>query len=201
MVLIIDNYDSFVYNLGRYVRQLGFKTRILRSDAVSVYEVEQMEPVAILLSPGPCTPDEAGISVPLVQALAPKIPILGICLGHQAIVQAFGGTIKRSLAPTHGTACTLQHTRNGLFQGLPPRFRVARYHSLVVSEEGFPPELLITSYSSEREIMSIQHTTYRVFGVQFHPESILTEHGYALLKNFFTFVQGTSSYKFAKNLL
>ncbi|MGE3919866.1 MAG: aminodeoxychorismate/anthranilate synthase component II [Gammaproteobacteria bacterium] len=184
MILVLDNYDSFVYNLSRYIQQLGYNTLIYRSDQLTIKEVEDLKPDAIVISPGPCTPNEAGISVDVIKHLGSKIPILGICLGHQAIGQAFGAEIKKALLPTHGKARQITHNGDDIFDKIKNPLMVARYHSLIVSKDNFPLELMTTSYSEEGEIMSLQHRQYQIYGLQFHPESILTEEGYKLLNNF-----------------
>lgn len=184
MILVLDNYDSFVYNLARYIQVLGFKTEVHRSDRLSVNDIEVMSPEAIIISPGPCTPNEAGISIETIKQFGHRIPILGVCLGHQAIGQAFGASVIKALCPTHGKARWITHDGNGIFEGLESPLMVGRYHSLILGEKDFPSELIITSYSEEKEIMSIQHKTHKIYGVQFHPESLLTEKGYQILYNF-----------------
>lgn len=184
MILVIDNYDSFVHNLARYLCQLGVATEVVRNDQISVAEVRAMRPRAIVLSPGPCSPDEAGRSLELVGELHRHFPMLGVCLGHQTIAQALGGRVIRSPRPRHGIASTLEHNGEGLFEGLPPRFQVGRYHSLVVDPASLPPELVATAWTEEGMVMALAHRHLPLFGVQFHPESVLTEHGYAMLGNF-----------------
>lgn len=184
MILMLDNYDSFVYNLARYIEELGFETHICRSDKLSVFDAEKLQPEAIVISPGPCTPNEAGISLDVLKQLGHKIPILGICLGHQAIGQAFGATIKKARYPVHGKARSIVHKGDGIFTGIKTSLKVGCYHSLIVAEDDFPSELEVTSYSEEQEIMSLQHRTHKIYGLQFHPESVLTENGYQLLQNF-----------------
>ncbi len=184
MILVLDNYDSFVYNLARYIEQLGFKTMVRRSDTLSIADIEALKPQAIVISPGPCTPNEAGISLAVLEQLRSKIPILGICLGHQAIGQAFGGTVKKALYPAHGKARAVHHSGEGIFKGIKNPLMVGRYHSLIVSEDAFPSELKVTSYSEEKEIMSLEHQAHKIYGLQFHPESVLTENGHQLLQNF-----------------
>jgi anthranilate synthase/aminodeoxychorismate synthase-like glutamine amidotransferase len=184
MILVIDNYDSFVHNLARYLRVLGCETEVVRNDAIDVAAVAQRRPSHIVLSPGPCTPNEAGVSVDLIRKLGASIPTLGVCLGHQCIGQAFGGRVVRALRPMHGRASLVRHVGEGVFTGLPNPLRATRYHSLVVSPESFPEELVATAYSEEGEIMALRHRTFPVVGVQFHPEAVLTEHGYDLLRNF-----------------
>jgi len=184
MILLIDNYDSFVYNLARYFNELGCQTLVARNDAATVAEVEQWRPRAIVISPGPCTPREAGISLDLVRHLGPKLPILGVCLGHQAIGAALGGRVIRAAEPVHGWTSEIWHTATGLFQGLPNPFRATRYHSLVVEEQSLPAALEILARTPEGIPMALGHMAWKVWGVQFHPESILTECGHQLLANF-----------------
>jgi anthranilate synthase/aminodeoxychorismate synthase-like glutamine amidotransferase len=186
MILLIDNYDSFVYNLARYVREMGCPTRVLRNDALSLDEVRELAPRAIVVSPGPCTPAQAGISVELVRAFADQIPILGVCLGHQAIGEALGGKVVRSPVPVHGMRHRVHHDGTGLFAGLPSPLWAGRYHSLCVREESLPTELKVTARSDDGVVMALAHATRPVFGVQFHPESVLTEGGHRLLSNFLT---------------
>ncbi len=184
MIVVVDNYDSFVHNLARYVRELGWETRVVRCDAATVDEIAAMEPSHIVLSPGPCTPNEAGVCVPLVRRLGPAIPVLGVCLGHQCIGQAFGGQIVRARRPMHGKASRIRHDGAGVFAGLPDPLSATRYHSLVVEARDLPEELVITAWSEEGEIMALRHHEHPIVGVQFHPESVLTEHGHALLRGF-----------------
>lgn len=189
MILVLDNYDSFVYNLARYIQELGYPTSIQRSDKISLSDIEHLRPKAIIISPGPCTPNEAGISLAVVRQFSAHIPILGICLGHQTIGQAFGGTVRKAICPAHGKASPVHHNGDGIFKGIQSPLMVGRYHSLIVSEDDWPSELKVTSYSNEGEIMSLQHEVYPVFGLQFHPESILTERGYDLLHNFLNTIE------------
>lgn len=185
MILIVDNYDSFVFNVARYVEELGREVRVVRNDAIMVEEAAALAPEAIVLSPGPCAPAQAGVSLPLVRALSGKIPILGICLGHQAIGEAFGGHVVRAKRPLHGRASRIAHDDGGLFQGLPQPLTVGRYHSLIVTfDDGYDGPLRITARSEEGEAMALEHAAHPTYGVQFHPESILTEHGHALLGAF-----------------
>src|SRR6478735_10144493 len=184
MLLMLDNYDSFTYNLVQYLSELGADVRVYRNDAVTVDEVAELGPAQIVVSPGPCTPDEAGISVPLIQRFAGQIPILGVCLGHQAIGQAFGGRIVRAQRVMHGKVSTISHSGGGVFAGLANPLTATRYHSLVIERESMPACLEITATSEDGEIMGVRHRTAPVEGVQFHPEAILTEHGHALLSNF-----------------
>lgn len=183
-VLLIDNKDSFVYNLARYVGELGHARWVRRSDHVSLMDIEALNPTHIIISPGPCTPDEAGISLEAIDHFKGKIPILGICLGHQAIGQAFGAKVVRAQYPMHGKKSFLEHTQKGVFHQIPSPFWVARYHSLIVSEHDFPEALHIDAMSPEQEIMAISHRQYPIWGLQFHPESILTQNGHTLLDNF-----------------
>jgi anthranilate synthase component 2 len=188
MLLVLDNYDSFTYNLVQYAGELGAEPVVYRNDALTPDEALALEPVAIIVSPGPCTPREAGISVPLVRAAAGRVPVLGVCLGHQAIGDAFGGAVVRADRIMHGKTTDVVHHGRDLFAGLPSPLRVMRYHSLVVSPHGFPAELEVTAWSADRppgsEIMALRHRSLPVFGVQFHPESIGTSEGRRLLANF-----------------
>jgi anthranilate synthase/aminodeoxychorismate synthase-like glutamine amidotransferase len=184
MILLIDNYDSFVHNLARYLRRLGQKTLVVRNDAISPKEVLDRRPDAIVLSPGPCTPREAGCSLDLVRQAAGKIPLLGVCLGHQTIAAALGGQIIRAAEPMHGRSSQIHHNGDGIFARLPNPLTVGRYHSLVVDPNAFPSELIITAHERGGVIMALAHRQWPIFGVQFHPESILTEGGYTILANF-----------------
>ncbi|HEX9053746.1 MAG TPA: aminodeoxychorismate/anthranilate synthase component II [Gemmatimonadales bacterium] len=188
MLLVLDNYDSFTYNLVQYAGELGAEPVVYRNDALTPDEALALEPAAIIVSPGPCTPREAGISVPLVRAAAGRVPVLGVCLGHQAIGAAFGGAVVRADRIMHGKTTDVVHHGRDLFAGLPSPLRVMRYHSLVVSPQGFPAELEVTAWSADRppgsEIMALRHRSLPVFGVQFHPESIGTSEGRKLLANF-----------------
>jgi anthranilate synthase/aminodeoxychorismate synthase-like glutamine amidotransferase len=184
MILLIDNYDSFVYNLARYLREMGCLTQVVRNDALSLDDVRKLSPRAIVISPGPCSPAEAGISVELVQAFADRIPILGVCLGHQAIGAALGGEVARAPAPVHGTRCRINHDSTGLFADLPTPLWAGRYHSLCVVEQSLPESLLVTARSDDGVVMGVAHMSLPVFGVQFHPESVLTQSGHQLLSNF-----------------
>jgi anthranilate synthase component II len=183
MLVLIDNYDSFTYNLVHYLGELGARCEVFRNDKISVAEVLQLAPQGIVLSPGPCTPNEAGICLELISTAGPKIPILGVCLGHQAIGQAFGGNVVRAPQPMHGKLSTIGHTGKGVFRSLPRTFEVTRYHSLIVEREGLPEDLVVTAETGGL-IMGLQHRLYPVHGVQFHPESIASEHGHALFANF-----------------
>ena len=184
MILLIDNYDSFVYNLARYVRELGETPLVRRHDAISIEEIVALGPSHIVISPGPCSPAEAGISTELVRRVGPSIPILGVCLGHQCIGAAYGGQILRAGTPMHGKTSQIHHTGMGLFRGLPTPFTATRYHSLVIGPASLPASLKVTATSEDGEIMAVQHVEHPVHGVQFHPESVLTEHGYRLLDHF-----------------
>jgi len=184
MILVVDNYDSFTYNLVHYLNELGGETLVRRNDALSVQEALGLRPEAVLLSPGPCTPDDAGICLPLLRGAPEDLPILGVCLGHQAIGQAYGGDVVRAKSIMHGKTSPIHHDGKGLFKGLPNPFTATRYHSLAVSRDTLPDELEVTAWTEDGEIMGFQHRTRPVFGVQFHPESIATEGGHALLANF-----------------
>ena len=185
MVLVIDNYDSFVHNLARYVRELGGDASVRRNDALTLDEVAALAPSHIILSPGPCTPREAGISIALVRRFGPTIPMLGVCLGHQCIGAAYGADIVRAGRPVHGMTSLVTHDGSGVFAGLPSPLRVARYHSLVIAPASVPPELRVTaSAADDGEIMAVEHTAHPVIGVQFHPESAASEYGYAMLDRF-----------------
>ena len=184
MLLVIDNYDSFTYNLVQYLGELGQQVRVVRNNEVSVDDVEHMCPEAIVISPGPCTPNEAGISLEVISRLAGKIPILGVCLGHQAIGQAFGGKVIRAKEVVHGKTSRVFHDDKGLFSGLPNPFEATRYHSLIVERSSLPDCLEITAKTWDEEIMGLRHKTMPVEGVQFHPESFLTKVGKDLLRNF-----------------
>lgn len=184
MILLIDNYDSFVYNLARYVRELGETPLVSRNDGLTMVEIERIAPSHIIISPGPCSPNEAGISIEVVRRFAPSIPILGVCLGHQAIGAAFGAAIVRARQPMHGKVSRIHHDGSGIFTGLPSPFHATRYHSLAVSPASLPPVLRVTATADDGEIMALEHREHPVVGVQFHPESALSEHGYRLLARF-----------------
>ena len=184
MVLMIDNYDSFTYNLVQYLAELGAQVRVVRNDEISVDEVRSLAPRAIVISPGPSAPDQAGISLELVQHLAGRVPIFGVCLGHQTIGQAFGGKVVRAKRVMHGKVSAVRHDGEGVFRGLPAEFRATRYHSLAVERESLPTCLKITAEAEDGEIMGLRHREYAVEGVQFHPEALLTEHGHRMLQNF-----------------
>lgn len=184
MILLIDNYDSFVYNLARYLAELGCETEVVRNDAVTVDDIRRRQPSAIVLSPGPGTPAQAGICLEVVQQLWAEIPLLGVCLGHQTIAAAMGADIVRAPEPVHGRTTLVHHDGSDLFAGLPNPFRATRYHSLVVDEETLPSTLRVSARTADGVVMALEHTSAPVFGVQFHPESILTESGHALLRAF-----------------
>jgi anthranilate synthase component 2 len=184
MLLMLDNYDSFTYNLVQYLSELGADVRVYRNDAITLDQVAALAPSQIVVSPGPCTPSEAGISVPLIQRFAGKIPILGVCLGHQAIGQAFGGRVVRAQRVMHGKISPVTHDGRGVFKDIPAPFAVTRYHSLAIERESLPESLEVTATSDDGEIMGVRHRQQAVEGVQFHPEAILTEHGRRLLANF-----------------
>ena len=184
MILVLDNYDSFTYNLVQYLGELGATMHVARNDALTVDDVEGLAPDGIVISPGPGNPDAAGISLELIRRFHARVPILGVCLGHQAIGQAFGGTVARARKQMHGKTSTISHDGRGVFRGLPAGFEATRYHSLVVLEAGLPAALEISARAEDGEIMGLRHRQYPVEGVQFHPESILTGQGKALLRNF-----------------
>ena len=184
MMLMLDNYDSFTYNLVQYLGELGQEVQVYRNDEITIDQVEKLRPAHIVISPGPCTPNEAGISVPLIKALAGKVPILGVCLGHQAIGQAFGGRIVHAREVMHGKTSPIHHDSRGVFRGLPGGYTATRYHSLVIEKASLPASLEVSAWTDDGEIMGVRHKSLAVEGVQFHPESILTEHGHALLRNF-----------------
>ncbi len=184
MILMIDNYDSFTYNLVQYLGELGEDVKVVRNDEISVAAVGALKPEKIVISPGPCSPNEAGISMGVIEKYAATIPILGVCLGHQSIGQAFGGEIVHARTIMHGKTSQIFHNQQGVFAGLPSPYTATRYHSLVIRRESCPDCLEITAWTDDSEVMGVKHKTLDVEGVQFHPESILTEHGYALLRNF-----------------
>jgi anthranilate synthase component II len=184
MLLLIDNYDSFTYNLVHYLGELGAECEVHRNDKISTAEAMKRKPKAIVLSPGPCTPNEAGICLDLIREAGPKIPLLGVCLGHQSIGQVYGGKVIRAPEPIHGKLSTIHHSGKSVFKYLPPRFLVTRYHSLIVERATLPDCLEITAETDDGIIMGLQHKTHPVHGVQFHPESIASEQGHALLANF-----------------
>ena len=189
MLLMIDNYDSFTYNLVQYLQSLGAEVKVVRNDAMTVDEIAKLAPERIVISPGPCTPNEAGVSLEIIERLGANTPILGVCLGHQSIGQAYGGNVIRAGRIMHGKTSRIHHEGKGVFAGLPDAYEATRYHSLVVERSSLPEALEVTAWTenedgSFEEIMGLRHREYPVEGVQFHPESILTEHGHALLKNF-----------------
>ncbi|MBK1883842.1 aminodeoxychorismate/anthranilate synthase component II [Luteolibacter pohnpeiensis] len=184
MILILDNYDSFTYNLVQYFGELGAEMKIVRNDALSVAEVKALAPERICISPGPCSPNEAGISLELIKEMGPSTPILGVCLGHQSIGQVYGGDVVRADRLMHGKTSPILHEGKSVFAGMPSPFEATRYHSLIVKRETFPDSLEITAWTEEGEIMGLKHKEYPVHGVQFHPESILTQDGKRLLENF-----------------
>jgi len=186
MILLIDNYDSFVYNLARYVAELGNEPVVRRNDAIALDAIAQLRPSHIIISPGPCTPAEAGISVETIRRFGPTIPILGVCLGHQAIGTAYGAEIVRARRPMHGKTSRIHHHGTSVFTGLPSPLTATRYHSLVIAPESVPPELAVTATAEDGEIMAVAHLQHPVVGVQFHPESVLTEYGYRMLDWFLT---------------
>jgi anthranilate synthase component 2 len=190
MLLMIDNYDSFTYNLVQYLGELGADVKVVRNDEVALDEVERMRPERIVISPGPCSPNEAGISLGLIARLGGTVPILGVCLGHQAIGQAYGGKVVHAQTLMHGKTSPIHHAGQGVFAGLPSPFTATRYHSLAVERASLPDCLEVTAWTEDGEIMGLRHRSLDVEGVQFHPEAILTEHGHALLKNFLDAGQG-----------
>ncbi len=184
MILVIDNYDSFVFNLARYVGEAGYIYQVVRNDALTISEIAARHPSHILISPGPGTPDQAGLSMAIIQQLGPSIPLLGVCLGHQAIGQVFGGQVVRAQEPMHGKASLVTHDASDIFARLPNPLSVGRYHSLIVSDTQFPATLRVTARSERGEIMGLAHREYPIYGVQFHPESILTPMGRQMIENF-----------------
>ncbi len=183
-VILIDNYDSFTFNLVHYLGELGAEVAVHRNDAISAADVMAARPDAIVISPGPCTPNEAGICLNLIEMAAGKVPLLGVCLGHQSIGQVFGGDVVRAPLPVHGKMATVHHNAKGLFRGINGPFQATRYHSLVVRRDTFPAELEITAELEDGLVMALQHRTLPLYGVQFHPESIQSEHGHLMLRNF-----------------
>jgi anthranilate synthase component 2 len=184
MLLMIDNYDSFTFNLVQYFGELGADVKVFRNDEVSVQEIEALSPSHLVISPGPCTPNEAGITLDAIERLAGRVPILGVCLGHQAIGQAFGGKVVRAKQVMHGKVSQISHDGKGVFASLPPDFAATRYHSLVVERDSLPSCLEVSARSDDGEIMGLRHRSLAVEGVQFHPEALLTEHGHRMLENF-----------------
>jgi len=192
MILLIDNYDSFTFNLVHFLGDLGVRCTVRRNDALSVTDALALAPEAIVLSPGPCTPDEAGICLDLISAAAGRVPVLGVCLGHQAIGQAFGGQVVRGGKPVHGKLSAVRHGSTDLFNGLPSPFQATRYHSLVVEPGTLPDALAPTAWTEDGVIMGLRHRTLPLFGVQFHPESIASEHGHQILANFLALARGSN---------
>jgi len=186
MLLMIDNYDSFTYNLVQYFGELGEDVKVVRNDELTVDQIEAMKPDRIVLSPGPCTPNEAGVSLPVIERFKARTPILGVCLGHQAIGQAFGGKVVHAKTLMHGKVSRIHHEGRGIFRGLPTPYEATRYHSLAIERETCPADLEVTAWTEDGEIMGVRHRSLPVEGVQFHPESILTQHGHELLRNFLT---------------
>lgn len=184
MILVVDNYDSFTWNLVHYLEELGSRTHVIRNDDMTAEGALALKPDAVLLSPGPCTPNEAGICLDLLRMAPERLPILGVCLGHQAIGQAFGGKVIGAREIRHGKVSNIKHSGGVLFDGLPSEYSVVRYHSLAIQPTSLPADLIADAYTEDGEIMAVHHRLRPVFGVQFHPESILTEHGHALLRNF-----------------
>jgi len=184
MLLMIDNYDSFTYNLVQYFGELGEDVRVFRNDEVTIGRIEELAPARICLSPGPCTPNQAGVTLDVIRRFAGRLPILGVCLGHQAIGQAFGGKVVRSQRLMHGKTSPIEHRQEGVFAGLPAPFTATRYHSLAVERGSLPNELEVSAWTADGEIMGLRHRRLPIEGVQFHPESIATEHGHAMLQNF-----------------
>jgi anthranilate synthase component II len=193
MILLIDNYDSFTFNLVHFLGDLGARCDVRRNDTLSVADALALSPEAIVLSPGPCTPNEAGICLALIAAAAGRVPILGVCLGHQAIGQAFGGDVVRAPAPMHGKVCPVLHQGTDIFADLPSPFEATRYHSLVVRRDTLPPDLVETALSADGLLMALRHRSLPIFGVQFHPESIASQHGHRLLGNFLALARGSNA--------
>jgi anthranilate synthase component 2 len=193
MILLIDNYDSFTFNLYHFLGDIGARSEVWRNDKLSVADALAMQPEAIVLSPGPCTPTEAGICLDLIAAAAGKIPLFGVCLGHQAIGQAFGGRVIRAAEPMHGKVSAITHTGTDILHGLPSPFKATRYHSLVVERHTIPDTLVPTAWTDDGLIMAMHHRTLPIYGVQFHPESIASEHGHTILANFLALARGTNS--------
>ncbi|HAP35857.1 MAG TPA: anthranilate/aminodeoxychorismate synthase component II [Bacteroidetes bacterium] len=184
MILIIDNYDSFTYNLVQYLGEMNVELNVVRNDKITIDEIRKLHPEGIVISPGPCTPKEAGVSVPLIKEFYKEIPILGVCLGHQSIGEAFGGDVVKAPSVVHGKTSEVLHEGKGIFNSIPNRFLATRYHSLVIEPKTMPAELEVTAKTEDGVVMGVQHKQYPIFGVQFHPESIATQHGKILLRNF-----------------
>lgn len=193
MILLIDNYDSFTFNLVHFLGDLGAVCEVVRNDQITVQQAIDRSPEAIVLSPGPCTPNEAGICLDLIAAAAGRVPLLGVCLGHQAIGQAFGGEVIRAPAPMHGKISPVTHNGTDIFAGLPSPFNATRYHSLIVRAETFPEVLEATAHTEDGLVMGLRHRTMPIFGVQFHPESIASQHGHAMLRNFLDIAHGSNA--------
>jgi anthranilate synthase component 2 len=193
MILLIDNYDSFTFNLYHFLGDVGAECEVWRNDKLSVADAMAMQPEAIVLSPGPCTPNEAGICLDLIAAASGKIPLFGVCLGHQAIGQAFGGKVVRAPQPMHGKVSAITHTGTDILSGLPSPFRATRYHSLTVERDSLPDTLVPTAWTDDGLVMAMHHRTLPVYGVQFHPESIASEHGHAILANFLALARGSNA--------
>jgi len=193
MILLIDNYDSFTFNLVHFLGDVGARCRVVRNDAITVEAALALAPEAIVLSPGPCTPDEAGICLGLIAAAAGRVPVLGVCLGHQAIGQAFGGTVQRAPMPMHGKVGRVEHGGSDIFAGIPSPFEATRYHSLIVDRGTLPPALEATAWTEDGLVMGLRHRTMPLFGVQFHPESIASQHGHQILANFLAIARGANA--------
>jgi len=191
MLLMIDNYDSFTWNLVQYLGELGEEVHTVRNDTLSVAQLIELRATRLVVSPGPCTPDEAGISVESIRTMAGQIPILGVCLGHQAIGRAFGGRVLRAQTVMHGKTSIIHHDQRGVFQGLPAQFQVMRYHSLAIERTTLPDCIEISAWTDDGEIMGVRHREFPIEGVQFHPESLASEHGHAMLRNFLKFTSST----------
>lgn len=193
MVLIIDNYDSFVYNLARYITELDLSPYVARHDSITIEDIKNMKPTAIIISPGPCAPNQAGISLDAVNHFASSIPIIGVCLGHQVIAQSFGATVARANYPRHGKISNVYHDQTDLFEGIPSPFRATRYHSLSVQSNMVPDQAIsITAYADDGEIMALRHKQWPIYGVQFHPEAVLTQYGKQILHNFLSKIKAMS---------
>jgi anthranilate synthase/aminodeoxychorismate synthase-like glutamine amidotransferase len=192
MILLIDNYDSFTFNLVHFLGDVGADCDVRRNDALTIEAALALQPEAIVLSPGPCTPNEAGICLPLIQAAAGRIPVLGVCLGHQAIGQAFGGEVRRAPVPVHGKVGAIHHQGTDIFATLPTPFQATRYHSLIVDRATLPDTLVATAFTEDGLIMGLRHRTLPIFGVQFHPESIASQHGHDILRNFLAIARGSN---------
>ena len=192
MILVLDNYDSFTYNLVQYLGELGAEVSVFRNDEISIERIEQLRPSHVVISPGPCTPNEAGITLELIGRLAGRVPLLGVCLGHQAIGQAFGGRVVRARRVMHGKVSRVGHDGKGVFRNVPNQFTATRYHSLVVERSSLPASLEVSAESEDGEIMGLRHRSLPVEGVQFHPEALLTEHGHKMLQNFIQEPEGSN---------